>query len=51
MLEKLLLLIFSGMGALLVVTDTERRKDAPWLTPERPEHDKRRSSQESENRI
>lgn len=48
MLEQLLVLLFSGGGALLVVADAERRKHGPWLTPDRPEHDEHASRKERE---
>jgi hypothetical protein len=37
MLENVLFLLFSGVGALLVVADAEQRKNAPWLAPNRRE--------------
>jgi hypothetical protein len=34
MLENVLILLFAGLGALLVVVDAERRDKAPWLAPD-----------------
>ena len=37
MLENVLILLFSGLGALIVVVDAERCKNALWLIPDRRE--------------
>jgi hypothetical protein len=37
MLENVLILLFSALGALLVVADAERSNDAIWLNPDRRE--------------
>jgi len=37
MLASVLILLFSGLGALLVVVDAERSNNALWLNPDRRE--------------
>jgi hypothetical protein len=34
MLENVLILLFAGLGALLVVADAERSNNALWLNPD-----------------
>jgi hypothetical protein len=36
MLENVLLLVFAGLGALIVVLDSEQRANAPWIKSDRP---------------
>ena len=45
MVENVLIVLFSGLGALLLVVDAERRRKAPGLTPDRPEKDKHHPAQ------
>lgn len=45
MLENVLLFVFAGVGALLVVIDAERRNKASWLASDRPEKDKHHPAQ------